>query len=74
MSQDNKLQQELQEVTSYIKAKYPNFANIIGSAKIEFDTVDYCPTAFTDGQDIYINSDFWNSLQKDEKVFLFNIS
>lgn len=63
-------EQQLLDVLDYIKTKYPHFSDVVDKAVVMFDQLEECPTAFTDGSDIYINSEFWLSLNASQQVFL----
>ena len=49
--------------------KYPTFGSVV--AKLKYLENKQIPTAATDGEIVYYNQDFLNTLNEDEQIFLF---
>ncbi len=58
------------ETKKLMLAKYPRFASEIAQAKIEFNTNLKYHTAATDGKNIYVDPNYLESLDEDDRIFL----
>ena len=60
---------DLNKIIVRFKIKYPHFESIVEKLPIEFD--DTIETACTDGEKLYFNKQFMESLDEDEQLFTF---
>lgn len=67
MEQNTKL---LYETIKLMLLRYPNFASEIASANIEYRKDLKYKTAATDGKNIYIDPDYFASLNEDDRLFI----
>ena len=58
------------DVKRKMLAKYPRFGSEIAGANIEFEENLPCHTAATDGKNIYVDYDYFESLNEDDRLFL----
>ena len=60
---------DIQSIKRKMLVKYPLFGSIVANVKYKEDM--NTPTAGTDGQTIYYNPRFLNTLEPDEQTFIF---
>lgn len=60
----------LEDTIKFLLIKYSNFGSDIANVNIEYRTNLKYHTAATDGKNIYIDPNYFESLSKDDKIFL----
>ena len=65
----NELQQDIDYTRNQVKAKFPLLGKTIDSLPLV--TTTDIPTAATDGKKIYINPDYYQSCNNNDKIFSY---
>ena len=60
----------INDIKRKILIKYPRFGSEIATANIIFEDNLPCHTAATDGKDIYVDFNYFQSLNEDDRIFL----
>ena len=66
----DKLDELIYDTKKLMMVRYPRFASEIAAAKISYRSDLGCPTAATDGKNIYFDPGYFESLNEEERLFV----